>query len=392
MTPSPYGRRSSMPNPWARWRASASSSTNDPGSSSASIRSRAVIRPSACLLSTARAEPAWTASSALCWSCASFPAVVRRSGSASSPSTCGSAVMRRSVRRVHDREPSSPWSDLERPPLSAARLRRGLVDDGSWRALDVVGRTASTNADVSARARAGEAAGYVLIAEEQTAGRGRLDRSWQAPARSSLLMSVLLRPESAPSTWTLLPFVAGVAVAEAARGVGQLSAELKWPNDVLVDGRKLGGILVERVESAVIVGIGVNVSLRSTELPVPTATSVALAGGVADREVLAKEVLRALARRHDAWQAADGASSAILPAYREICATIGWTVTVQLPGGDNVDGLVSGVDDTGRLVVMSSDGAMSVSAGGVVHVRRGGWWGFPGGASLGAGATWWGCI
>jgi len=280
--------------------------------------------------------------------------------------------MRRSVRRVPDREPSSPWSDLDRPPLSAARLRRGLVTDGPWRELEVVARTASTNADVSARARAGQPAGYVLIAEEQTAGRGRLDRSWQAPARSSLLVSVLLRPEPGPGTWTLLPFVAGVAVAEAVRAVGALSAELKWPNDVLVDDRKLGGILVERVDSAVVIGIGLNVSLRAGELPVPTATSVALAGGVADREVLAKEVLRALARRYEAWQAAGGASSSILPAYREICATIGWNVTVQLPGGERVDGLVSAVDDTGRLVVMSDDGATSVSAGDVVHVRRAG--------------------
>ena len=271
-----------------------------------------------------------------------------------------------------NRERSSPWSDLERPPLSAARLRRGLVADGPWRALDVVGRTTSTNADVSALARAGEPAGYVLIAEEQTAGRGRLDRSWQAPARSSLLLSVLLRPGSPPTSWTLLPFVAGVAVAEAVRAVAAVSAELKWPNDVLVDGRKLGGILVERVDSAVVVGIGLNVSLRPAELPVANATSVALAGGVADREVLAKEVLRALARRYDSWQAAGGASSSILPAYREICATIGWTVKVELPGGESVNGLVTAIDDTGRLVVMSDDGTMSVSAGDVVHVRPAG--------------------
>src|SRR5207245_10110877 len=124
------------------------------------------------------------------------------------------------------------------------------------------------------------------------------DPSWEGPARSSLLVSVLLRPEPGPGTWTLLPFVAGVAVAEAVRAVGALSAELKWPNDVLVDDRKLGGILVERVDSAVVIGIGLNVSLRAGELPVPTATSVALAGGVAAREALAKEVLRALARRY----------------------------------------------------------------------------------------------
>jgi BirA family biotin operon repressor/biotin-[acetyl-CoA-carboxylase] ligase len=277
--------------------------------------------------------------------------------------------MRRSVRRVRDRQPSSPWSDLDRPPLSAARLRRGLVAEGPWRELDVVARTASTNADVAARARTGEPGGYVLIAEEQTAGRGRLDRSWLAPARSSLLVSVLLRPDPPPGTWTLLPFVAGVAVAEAVRAVAALSAELKWPNDVLVDGHKLGGILVERVDSAAVIGIGLNVSVRAGELPVPTATSVVLAGGVADREVLAKEVLRALARRYDLWQSAGGASSSILPAYREICATIGWTVKVELPGGESVEGVVSAVDDTGHLVVMSAAGTTAVSAGDVVHVR-----------------------
>ena len=237
----------------------------------------------------------------------------------------------------------------------------------------MVARTASTNADLGARARAGEPAGYVLIAEEQTAGQGPPGPEL---AGAGALLTAHVRASAArqpPSaSWTLLPFVAGVAVAEAVRAVGQVPAELKWPNDVLVDGRKLGGILVERVDSAVVVGIGLNVSLRAAELPVPTATSVALAGGVADREVLAKEVLRALARRYDAWQAAGGASSAILPAYREICATIGWTVTVQLPGGESVDGLVSEVDDTGRLVVMSADGATSVSAGDVVHVRRAG--------------------
>jgi BirA family transcriptional regulator, biotin operon repressor / biotin---[acetyl-CoA-carboxylase] ligase len=256
--------------------------------------------------------------------------------------------------------------------LSAARLRRALVAAGGWRDLDVVARTASTNADLAARARAGEAAGAVLLAEEQTAGRGRLDRSWVAPPRSSVLLSVLLRPASPPTTWTMLPFVAGVAVAEAVRSVSKLQAALKWPNDVLVDGRKLGGILVERVDTAVVVGIGVNVSVREAELPVPTATSVALAGGVADREVLAIEVLRAFARRYDAWRQADGAPSAILPVYREICATIGWTVTVQLPGGDDVHGMVTAVDDVGRLVVLSADGATAVSAGDVVHVRPAG--------------------
>src|SRR5437764_7569249 len=154
------------------------------------MRSRAVMRPSLWRRSTARVEPACTASSVLWLSWASLPAVVRRSGSGG----WESAVMRRSVRRVPEPQPPSPWSDLDRPPLSASRLSRALVSDGPWRAVEVLTRTASTNADVAARARAGEAHGLVLIAEEQTAGRGRLDRRWEAPPRSSLLVSVLLRP------------------------------------------------------------------------------------------------------------------------------------------------------------------------------------------------------
>jgi len=267
--------------------------------------------------------------------------------------------------------PASPWTDLERPPLSQQRLRRALVDSGPWRRLNVVGATTSTNADVAASARAGEAAGFVLVAEEQTAGRGRLDRRWLAPARSGLLLSVLLRPQPPASTWPLLPFVAGVAVAEAVRSVAGLPAKLKWPNDVLIADRKLGGILTERVEDAVVVGIGVNVSLRVDELPTDQATSVAVAGGVTDREALLKEVLRALARRYDTWHDADGAASAILPVYRDICATIGEAVVAHLPGGQQVDGTVRAVDDDGRLAIETVDGTRLVSAGDVVHVRPG---------------------
>ena len=265
---------------------------------------------------------------------------------------------------------SSRWSDLERPPLSAARLRRAVVDGGVWREVEVVEQTTSTNAELVARAREGAAEGLVLIAEEQTAGRGRLDRRWEAPPRSSLLMSALLRPAPPTATWTLLPFVSGVAAAEAVRAVAGLDAELKWPNDVLVDGRKLGGLLVERVDTAVVIGIGLNVSLRGSELPVPQATSIALAGGVADREVLAKEVLRALGRRYRTWVDQDGAPGAILPAYREICATIGRDIRVQLPGGDQMSGRVEGIDDSGRLLVVTSDGVThGLSVGDVVHVR-----------------------
>jgi len=267
----------------------------------------------------------------------------------------------------------SRWSDLERPPLSASRLRRALVDGGVWHALDVVEATASTNADLAAAARRGEPAGLVLLAEEQTSGRGRLDRRWEAPARACVLGSALLRPAAPTASWPLVALLAGVAVAEAIRSVGELPAVVKWPNDVLLSGRKVAGILAERVDDAIVVGIGINVSVRAAELAVPTATSIALEGGVADRESLAKETFRAFGRRLAAWSDADGAPSAVLPAYREICDTIGRDVVVELPGGARMQGVAEAVDDTGRLVVRRPDGeTAALSVGDVVHVTTGG--------------------
>src|SRR5581483_2224374 len=124
----------------------------------------------------------------------------------------------------------------------------------------------STNADVVAAVRRGAAAGLVLLAEEQTSGRGRLDRRWEAPARACVLGSALIRPVTPPSSWPLVGLLAGVATAEAVRSVAGLPAVLKWPNDVLLSGRKVAGLLAERVEDAVVIGVGVNVTVRADEL------------------------------------------------------------------------------------------------------------------------------
>lgn len=265
---------------------------------------------------------------------------------------------------------SSPWSDLDRPPLSARRLTTALVAPAElWQAIRVVDATGSTNADVAAEARAGAAEGLVVIAERQDMGRGRLDRSWQSPPRAGLLLSVLLRPSGPVSLLPLLPLLVGTAAVEAVRGVARLEARLKWPNDVLVGDRKLGGILVERVDDAVVVGIGLNVSTRLEELPVETATSVAVEGGSADREPLVKELLRALARRYADFE--QRGAEAVVPAYREVCATIGRDVRLQLPGGDEISGVAVAVDDGGRLVVRDDTGHEAAwSAGDVVHARQ----------------------
>ncbi|WP_037575641.1 biotin--[acetyl-CoA-carboxylase] ligase [Phaeacidiphilus oryzae] len=281
---------------------------------------------------------------------------------------------------------SSSWTDLERPPLREAALRRALVREGGlWSALTVLPRTGSTNTDLAAQARSGAPAGAVLLADEQTAGRGRLDRAWAAPPRSGIHCSFLLRPTAPLTRWGWLPLLTGVAAAGALSRAAELDVRLKWPNDLLVpvggEERKLGGILAEAVSGGpaseegdgVVIGVGVNVSLTAEELPVPTAGSLKLAGSAhLDRDTLVRMVLREFADRYRAWEEAGGDpdGSGLREAYLERCATIGRTVRVELPGDRELRGEAVSVDDDGRLVVRAGDGAEeAVGAGDVVHVR-----------------------
>jgi BirA family biotin operon repressor/biotin-[acetyl-CoA-carboxylase] ligase len=257
----------------------------------------------------------------------------------------------------------SPYSDLDRPPLSGPALRRALVVPGGfWTDIQVKTETGSTNADAARAAREGAPEGLVVVAERQTAGRGRYDRRWESPPRAGLTLSVLLRPPRI-SGW--LPLLAGVALVETVRRLGEVDAVLKWPNDLLVDGRKCAGVLAESVGDAVVVGIGLNVTLRAPELPVPAATSLQLAGAACtDRDPLLRALLRTLADRYLRWRA-DPDGSGLAQAYRLHCATLGRRVTVSLPGGGRLTGTADDIDSAGRLVV---DGT-AVAAGDVVHVR-----------------------
>lgn len=176
--------------------------------------------------------------------------------------------------------PRSRWSDLDRPPLNEAALRHSLLQPGGlWTSFDIVPETGSTNSDLAARAGSLDE-GAVLVAEVQTAGRGRLDRTWSAPPRSGLFVSVLLKPgaDIPVERWGWLPLLAGVASAAGLSRAAGVDMYLKWPNDLLVkiDGeeRKTGGILAERSgDDAVVIGIGLNVTLHAEELPVPEAGS-----------------------------------------------------------------------------------------------------------------------
>jgi BirA family biotin operon repressor/biotin-[acetyl-CoA-carboxylase] ligase len=253
---------------------------------------------------------------------------------------------------------SGAYGDLSRPPLRARALQRALSPDG-WR-VEVVAVTGSTNALVAERALAGEPSGLVVVAEAQTAGRGRLDRSWVSPPRAGLTLSVLVRPDLPPVRWPWLPLLTGLAVSTALREQAGLDAVLKWPNDVLVEDRKLCGVLAEVPEpGAAVLGIGLNVTTRADELPPTPATSVALAGGsTTDRDTLLRAVLRSLG---DVLSDVEGARAA----YRERCSTLGRRVRLSLPGDTTVDGVAEDVDDVGRLLV----GGTAYGAGDVVHLR-----------------------
>ncbi|MCM2577869.1 biotin--[acetyl-CoA-carboxylase] ligase [Streptomyces meridianus] len=286
--------------------------------------------------------------------------------------------------------PGGRWTDLDRPPLNSAGLTRALTGgDSLWTSVEVVEATGSTNSDLAARARAGAPEGSVLVAEEQSAGRGRLDRQWTAPARSGLFFSVLLRPGAGADAadggaapvpqerWGWLTLLAGVATASALSRAAGVDTALKWPNDVLVrvDGveRKTGGILAERTGDAVVVGIGLNVTLRADELPVPGAGSLALAGAVStDRDTLLRAVLRSIAQWYADWRSAGGdpGASRLQEAYAAGCATLGRTVRAVLPGGTETVGEAVAVDGDGRLVLALPDGGRrAVAAGDIVHLR-----------------------
>jgi BirA family biotin operon repressor/biotin-[acetyl-CoA-carboxylase] ligase len=212
-----------------------------------------------------------------------------------------------------------------------------------------VAETGSTNADLLAAAAAGAPDRSVLVAGHQTAGRGRLDRTWIAPPNVNLLVSLLFR-DLPPHPTTLMHRV-GVAAVEACRRVGGVEAVLKWPNDLVVAERKLAGVLAQHGPGCIVVGVGVNIGWAPE------------GGTCLGSRVSAEDVLRALLQEYDALPAD------IEPAYRERLSTLGRRVAVELPAG-KLDGTAVDVDDTGALIVVDTCGiSHRLEVGDVVHVR-----------------------
>lgn len=268
------------------------------------------------------------------------------------------------------------------PPddLDVLALREHLLSpNGPYAALDVVASTGSTNADLLAAAGRGAADHTVLIADTQTAGRGRRDRQWVSPPGTGLYLSVLLRPAAVPpARLGTLGMVAGLALRHVATEAG-VTASLKWPNDLMIDGAKCAGVLSEAAAGtppAVVVGIGLNVRPLPEQVPAGpgglAATSLAEHGATTDRGVLATSWLRAFVELEQAWRVADGdvTRSGLLTGYRDACGTIGRRVRAELPDGVSRTGVAVDLDAGGQLLIKLDDGTVSpISAGDVVHLR-----------------------
>ncbi len=249
--------------------------------------------------------------------------------------------------------------------------------------LIVLDEVASTNDDLTARAAAEALPEFTVVATTtQTAGRGRLGRTWQAPPGTSLAVSVLLHPQQEHlhnDLYGWLPLIAGLAMSRAVSHVlpGR-DVSLKWPNDVLIETKKVSGLLCELMPTgSVVVGAGVNLTIPADALPVPTATSLMLMGAASPAEELADLVLanylRELAELWKQLTAGSGLESlhGIRSAVSAACSTLGKPIRLSLPEGTEDYGTALNLDDAGRLrVKRDADGSVqNVAAGDVTHLR-----------------------
>jgi BirA family biotin operon repressor/biotin-[acetyl-CoA-carboxylase] ligase len=241
--------------------------------------------------------------------------------------------------------------------------------------LLALAETGSTNQDLLALAASDQHPEFfTLITDFQSAGRGRLDRKWQAAPGSSVMASVLLRPSlknEAAIGWLSLMMAEAIKTALAEVGI---ESKIKWPNDVLVKGQKISGILAEANSdlSAVVVGFGINVNQSAQELPTGSATSLLVEGATSlDRDSLLAQTLSSFQQLYLDFVKAggDALSSGLRARIIESSATIGELVEVLFPDDSSVVGEAIGIDESGRLQVLSATKTLTVSAGDVLHLR-----------------------
>ena len=270
-----------------------------------------------------------------------------------------------------------PKNELRREPLQGA-----LMGSDLWSEILALDQVGSTNDVAKRRGREGAAEGLVVVAEEQTAGRGRLQRRWIAPAGTSLLCSLLFRPELRLDQANRLTMICSLAAADAVEEVAGLAPALKWPNDLVVSSaipeargewRKLGGILTETALTGdklafVVVGIGINVNVPAEDLPDvdPHATStLAETDETVDRTQLLLELLSGVEKRYGRLH--EGLSPHL--EWSQRLATLGQAVTAQTPDGV-LHGIAEGVDSNGALLLRTEDGSLRRLIAGDVSLAR----------------------
>jgi len=207
--------------------------------------------------------------------------------------------------------------------------------------------------------------GDVFVTEFQSAGRGRLDRTFEATESTALLFSLYLEPKRNKMEWSAIPLLTGLSLVTALTKLDKtLPISLKWPNDLLIGEKKVAGILAEATVDGVIVGIGLNVEMAKSELPVPTATSLKLENfAELNRNVILSEILRNLALTIELWESG---SHDLFEQYREVSSTLGKEVEIHLPSGEIITSRATGITNVGELQL--ANGAR-VNVGDVIHLR-----------------------
>ncbi|MCF8534980.1 MAG: biotin--[acetyl-CoA-carboxylase] ligase [Candidatus Nanopelagicaceae bacterium] len=251
--------------------------------------------------------------------------------------------------------------EMVREALNESAINATL-HDSYWR-VSVFESVTSTQTELSTKENLKN--GDVFVAEYQSAGRGRLDRTFDAEKSSALLFSLYFEPKRSKSEWSAIPLLTGLSLVNGLTKLDEkLAAKLKWPNDLLVGEKKVAGILVEAKESGVIIGIGLNVEMSKDELPVENATSLAIEGfSEFDRNKILPALLKSIAFTFGLWESG---SSLPFEQYRQASSTLGKEVEVHLPSGQILKSLAVGISEIGELQLADGN---RVNVGDVIHLR-----------------------
>jgi BirA family biotin operon repressor/biotin-[acetyl-CoA-carboxylase] ligase len=251
--------------------------------------------------------------------------------------------------------------EMVREALNESAMNATLRDS-YWR-VSVLQSATSTQTELAAKVNLQH--GDVFVTEYQSAGRGRLDRTFEAPKSSALLFSLYLEPKRSKLEWSAIPLLAGISLLTALNNLDKnVKFNLKWPNDLLIGKKKVAGVLVEARENGVIIGIGLNVEMENSELPVTNATSLTLAKfDQLDRNTILSAALRSLAETIELWESG---SELPLEQYRRDSSTIGQEVEVHLPSGEILKSRAVDINEIGELQLASG---VLVNVGDVIHLR-----------------------